>query len=123
VRICDPFREARVWFMVAERHFRLTCTCGVPYTADELTKRLTDDGVTLYACPACGATLIGIAPDDRPAVAGAPATATPPDDEDGHRMCGFVFASTVDMTLWPADAAEEFVTMPARPLFFSSRGC
>lgn len=123
MKICDPFREARVWFMVAERDFRLACTCGVPYTAAQLAKRLTDGGVTLYECPDCGATLIGIAADDRPAVPGAPARATPPDDEDGHRMCGFVFASTVDMALWPEGAAEEFVNMPARPLFFSSRGC
>lgn len=108
--------------MVAERHFRLRCTCGIEYTADELTKRETGD-TTLYACPACGATLIGIAPDDRPAVPGAPARATAPDDEDGHRMCGFAFASTVDMTLWPPGAAEEFIAIPARPLFFRERGC
>lgn len=121
MKICDPFREAGVWFRVAERHFQLQCTCGMTQRADTMPTRLVK-GVTLYDCPGCGAMLIGIGVDDRPAVPGAPARATPPDDEDGHRMCGFAFASTVDMTLWPPGAAEEFLTIPARPRFFSTRG-
>jgi hypothetical protein len=121
VRICDPFREAGVWFMCAERHFKVDCSCGVTHRADELPKRISE-GVTLYDCASCGALLIGITVDDRPATPGAPARSTAPDDEDGHRMCGFAFASTVDMTLWPPGAAEEFIDIPARPLFFSTRG-
>jgi hypothetical protein len=120
VRICDPFREAGMWFLVSEHHFELVCTCGALQRVDALVTRV-QGGVTLYECPLCGATLVGIAADDRAAVAGASPTA-PPDDGDGHRMCGFVFASAVDMALFPSGATEPFVELPARPRFFSARG-
>ena len=121
MRICDPFRAAGMWFLVSEHHFQLDCTCGTRQSVDALVTRLKG-GVTLYDCPLCGATLVGIAADDRAPVAGASQTA-PPDDADGHRMCGFVFASTVDMKLIPSGATEPFVELPARPRFFSERGC
>lgn len=120
MRICDPFREAGWWFRVAERHFELECGCGVTQRADALQVR--DDGdVTLYVCAHCGTSVIGVTADERgPVAAGMTATA---DDEDGHRMCGFVFASRVDMALWPPAAVEPFLDIPARPHFFSARGC
>jgi len=117
VKICDPFRAAGFFFLVSERHFELTCTCGVTQRADALTKRV-EGKVTLYDCPSCGARLVGIARDDR-----APVAANGVEDEDGHRMCGFVFGSNVDMGLWPPAAVESYVDMPARPAFFSARGC
>src|SRR5688500_6597873 len=89
LRICDPFRAAGFFFLVAERHFELTCPCGVKQRGDVLLKR-TDGKVMLYDCPSCGATLIGVSRDDR---------APDGDNDDGHRMCGFVFGSTVDMGL------------------------
>ena len=110
-----------MWFRVSERHFAVECTCGTRHTADMLPTRLAG-GVTLYDCASCGTCLIGIAVDDRPPVPGAAPTGAP-DDADGHRMCGFVFGSTVDMTLWPPGAVESFVDIPARPAFFSARGC
>lgn len=117
MRICDPFRKAGFFFLVGERHFELHCTCGITQRVDALEKRV-DGKVTLYDCPSCGASLVGIARDDRP-----PATADGIENEDGHRMCGFVFGSAVDMALWPPAAAESYLDIPARPSFFSARGC
>lgn len=121
MRICDPFREAGLWFLVSERDFELRCGCGITQRADAL--RASDrDAITLYECRTCGALLVGIAHDDRAPVVGA-AGAIAPDDDDGHRMCGFVFGSTVDMELWPPAASEPWLDIPARPRFFSARGC
>ena len=113
LRICDPFRAAGFFFLVAERHFEMTCPCGVTQRGDVLIKR-ADGNVMLYDCPKCGATLIGVARDDR---------APDGDNADGHRMCGFVFGSTVDMGLWPPAAVEPYMEIPARPGFFKVRGC
>ncbi len=113
MRICDPFRAAGFFFLVAERHFELTCPCGVTQRADVLTTRV-EGKVTLYDCPNCGVSLIGVAKDDR---------VPDGDDADGHRMCGFVFGSKVDMSLWPPAATEPWMEIPARPRFFSARGC
>ena len=112
LRICDPFRAAGFFFLVAERHFELTCPCGVKQRGDVLVKR-TDGKVMLYDCPKCGETLIGVSKDDR---------APDGDNADGHRMCGFVFGSTVDMGLWPPAALEPYMEIPARPGFFKVRG-
>ncbi len=115
MKISAPFREAGWWFKVAEYHFELQCTCGVTQCADALTVR-EHLGATLYACPHCATDLIGIAEDDQPAGAA-------PIDDDGHRMCGFVFASTVDMLLIPpGTTAEGELEIPARPRFFVDRG-
>ena len=121
MRICDPFREAGWWFRVGDYNFELQCTCGVTQRADAL-RSSERDGVTLYACTHCGTNLIGVAADDRPPVKGA-AAAMPQPSDDGHRMCGFVFGSKVDMAMWPAAANESFMDIPARPRFFSRRGC
>ena len=67
-------------------------------------------------------TLIGVAADDRVPTASEVPTLTP-DDADGHRMCGFVFASTVDLELWPPAAEEPWLHITARPRFFSDRDC
>lgn len=117
MRIRDPFREAGWWFRVSEYCFELQCTCGITQRADALTIRVNGE-VTLYDCPNCGAALIGIGADEHVPVAGAP-----PLDDDGHRMCGFVFGSAVDMTLAPPGAAENILEIPARPRFFSARNC
>lgn len=110
MRICDPFREAGWWFLVAERHFELRCPCGVTQRADVLRSR-EHAGAVLYDCAHCGAPLIGIATDDGSA---------PPDD--GHRMCGFVFASRVEMTLLPpGTTGEGELPIPASPRCFSAR--
>ena len=103
-----------MWFKVGDYQLELRCPCGVTQRADTLRTRLSGD-VTLYECPHCDAVLAGIARDDRPPGPGA--------DDDGHRMCGFVFGSTVDLLLWPPGAVEEWMTIPARPHFFSARGC
>lgn len=116
MKISDPFREAGWWFRVAEYHFELQCPCGVTQRADALRAREHGDA-TLYACPHCAADLIGIVADDAPTVAGAAAL-----DDDGHRMCGFVFASAVDMALIPPGNAEGELAIPARPRFFDARG-
>ncbi len=118
--IRDPFRESGFWFVVADRHFELRCTCGVTQRADALVTRVSDD-VTLYDCTHCATTLVGIAADDRPPVVGA--NRSPAPDDDGLRLCGYVFGSAVDMTLWPPGAAESFLDVPARPGFFTARGC
>jgi len=117
VRICDPFREAGWWFRVAEFHFEMRCTCGVTQRADALTTRDSGD-VTLYDCPHCGASLIGVAADESVPVAGVA-----PLHDDGHRMAGFVFGSAVDMTLVPPNAPAGILEIPARPRFFSTRDC
>lgn len=116
MRICDPFREAGWWFRVAEYHFELQCPCGVTHRGDALVVRVHGD-TTLYACPQCGTDLVGIAADDHPTVAGAAQF-----DDDGHRMCGFVFGSAVDMELIPPGTAEGEFEIPARPRFFVARG-
>jgi len=118
VKICDPFRAAGFFFLVAERHFELTCTCGVRQRADVLPTRIAGK-VTLYDCPSCGTSLVGVAKDDQ-----APVTdGAGQEYVDGHRMCGFVFGSMVDMELWPPAALESYMAIPARPAFFSARGC
>ena len=38
-------------------------------------------------------------------------------------MCGFVFASMVDLELWPPAADEPWMQITARPRFFSERDC
>lgn len=121
MKICDPFREAGWWFLVSERHFELQCTCGVTQRADVLLTR-ERAGAVLYACPHCDCQLVGIAADDRVADGGGtPATAPTPDD--GHRMCGFVFASRVDMTLFPpGTTGEGELPIPASPVFFGASG-
>jgi len=118
VRICDPFRAAGWFFLVAERHFELQCPCGVTQRADALRTRDSGD-VTLYECKHCDRRLIGVADDDRGPVEGP----IPPDDPDGHRMMGYVFGSKVDMSLWPPAAVEPWMSIPARPGFFTKRGC
>ena len=122
MRICDPFREAGFWFLVSERDFELQCTCGVTRRADALRARVSG-AVTLYECKDCGASLIGIADDERAPVTGAAGATAPADDDDGHRMCGFVFGSKVEMAMWPPAATEPWMKIPARPRFFSARGC
>jgi hypothetical protein len=116
MKISDPFREAGWWFRVAERHFELCCGCGVTQRVDELRTR-AGTGITLYECEHCGATVVGVATDDRPSGRAAAA------DADGHRMCGFVFGSAVDMTLSAPGATEGQLEIPARPGFFTKRGC
>ena len=121
MKISEPFRQSGMWFKVGDYQFALRCPCGADQRANELRTRVSGE-VTLYECPHCSAILAGIALDDRTPVPGAQ-SAAPPADEDGHRMCGFVFGSTVDMLLFPPAAAEEWMTIPARPGFFSARGC
>jgi len=117
MKIYEPFRQAGWWFRVSEFHFELRCTCGVTQCADALTKRDGADA-TLYDCPHCGKTLVGVAADDSVAGAGVAQL-----DDDGHRMCGFIFGSTVDMTLAPpGTTGEGTLEIPARPRFFSDRG-
>lgn len=120
MKISDPFRAAGWWYRVAEYHFELLCTCGVTQRADALTAREQGDA-TLYACPHCATDLIGVAEDDNPPLVGA-AQASTPNSDDGHRMCGFVFASTVDMALMPPGQTESELDIPARPRFFLARG-
>ena len=109
MRLCDPFRAAGWWFLVAERNFHLTCTCGTTQTADALRTR-TSGKATVYDCPQCGTTLVGIAADGR--------MPQPPSGDDGHRMCGFVFGSAVDMVLAAPGSAEGELPIPACPRFF-----
>lgn len=119
MRICEAFQEAGFWFRVGDYQFRLTCTCGVAQQLDACEKS-ERDGVTVYACPHCGVLLAGVTLDDV-----APTRVTAPvrrSDEEGHRMCGYVFGANVDMELWPAAAAEAFMDIPRRPAFFTSRG-
>lgn len=116
MKISDPFRAAGWWYKVAAYHFELTCTCGVTQRADALLVREQGDA-TLYACPHCATDLVGVAEDDQPPQAGA----VLPDD-DGHRMCGFVFGSAVDMILIAPATAESELDIPARPRFFTVRG-
>ena len=120
LRLCDPFRAAGWWYLVGDRNFELRCGCGVTQRADALRAR-DDRGVTLYDCAHCGISLIGVAADDRAPAASAVEAMWPSSDE-GHRMCGFVFASKVDMAMWPPGATEPYMQIPARPGFFSSRG-
>jgi hypothetical protein len=119
MRLSDPFREAGWWFRVGEYHFEMRCTCGVALSGDALTKSVVDD-VTVYACPHCSATLVGITSIDT-----APATTAsgmPAFDGEGHTMCGYVFGSMVDMTLRPPASGEGAMEIPARPGFLSTRG-
>ncbi len=122
MRICDPFREAGWWYLVSERDFELCCECGVTQRADALRTR-DDRGVTLYDCAHCGTSLIGVAEDDQPPPPSLAETISPPSSDEGHRMCGFVFAAKVDMSMWPPAATEPFMEIPARPRFCSARGC
>ena len=120
LRLGDPFREAGWWYRVSDRNFELQCTCGITQRADELRAR-DDGGVTLYDCTHCGVILVGVTEDDRPPPASTGESMWPSSDE-GHRMCGFVFASKVDMALWPPAATTADMEIPARPGFFSARG-
>ncbi len=117
MKLSDPFREAGFFFKVGEYCFELECHCGSKLTVDKLSRRVVD-GVTLYDCPSCAVSLVGIAADDR-ATFYKP-TEIPTDDSDGHYMCGFIFGSAVDMELWPPGAHESFIDIPARPSFFSA---
>jgi hypothetical protein len=119
MRICDPFREAGLWFKVADRHVALTCTCGVQQRADDLQSSVAGQA-TVYGCRHCGARLIGVAKDDSPATGAAPGA--PPTDVDGHRMMGYVFGSTVELKIWPPAAVDAFMAIPPAPGFFSARG-
>ena len=121
MRLADPFRDAGWWFLVAERHFDLQCTCGVKQTVEDLRKRVSGK-VTLYECPQCRTALVGIAEDDWVRPQHSDPIDLPP-HEDGHRMCGFVFGSKVDMLLSPPGSDENSLHIPARPRFFSARGC
>lgn len=103
-----------MWFRVAEWNLEVQCTCGVTQRADKLQTSVSN-AVTLYACPHCAKRLIGVARDDRPPDA--------PDVLDGHRMCGYVFGTTVEMKLIPPATAESFMDIPPAPGFFSARGC
>lgn len=116
MKISDPFREAGWWFRVSEYHFEMRCRCGAAQSADVLSKREIGDA-TVYDCPRCGTPLVGIAEADD-----MPSGVTAPLDDDGHRMCGFVFASTVDMVLRPPASGEGELEIPARPRFFTARG-
>lgn len=120
MKIYDPFRAAGWWFKVGEYNFVLTCTCGRTQRAIDLVAREHGE-TTLYACPHCATDLIGVAQDDQPGLVGAAQAATPISD-DGHRMCGFVFGSAVDMELIPPGVAEGELQIPARPRFFVARG-
>jgi hypothetical protein len=119
MKISDPFREAGWWFRVGEYHFQLRCRCGAALTVDALNRSEVGD-VTVYACPQCSATLVGITTmQEAPATT---ASGVPAFDGEGHAMCGYVFGSMVDMTLRPPASGEGEMEIPARPGFFSTRG-
>lgn len=120
MKICEAFRDAGIWFRVGDYQFRLTCTCGTEQDLGAFAVEERDD-VTVYACRQCGAEIAGIKLDDRVAPPGTPPGTRPPDD-DGHRMCGYVFGAKVDMELWPPAATEAYLQIPRRPAFFTSRG-
>lgn len=120
MRLCDPFREAGLWFVVHEHDFVLTCACGVRQRLHELT-RAERPRFTAYTCTHCGEVIVGLAQDQPDPRAPAQRPLVRPDDSQGHRMCGYVFASTVDMQLWPAHADDEVMAIPARPAFFTAR--
>ena len=119
MKICEPFRDAGIWFRVGDYQFRLTCTCGTEQDLSAFAVEERDD-VTVYACRQCGTEIAGIKLDDRVVPPGTPPGTRPPDD-DGHRMCGYVFGAKVDMELWPPAATEAYLHIPRRPAFFTSR--
>lgn len=117
--ISEPFREGGFWFKVGDYQFRFTCLCGVQQELDGLSKRERGH-VTVYRCKHCNADIAGVTLEDRdvaPPAAGEHAV-----NDDGHRMCGYVFGAKVDMELWPPAASEAFLHVPRRPAFFTSRG-
>lgn len=120
ITLSEPFREGGFWFKVGDYQFRLTCLCGVEQELDRLARRVRDDGVTVYRCKHCNADIAGVTLEDRdpaPPAAGQHAV-----NDDGHRMCGYVFGAKVDMELWPPAAVESFLQIPRRPGFFERRG-
>ena len=120
LKIAEAFRDAGIWFRVGDYQLRFTCTCGTEQDlgACAISER---GGATVYACRQCGEDVAGITTDDRAVPPGTPPGTRPPDD-DGHRMCGYVFGAKVDMELWPPAATEAFLQIPRRPAFFTGRG-
>lgn len=118
--IAEAFRDAGIWFRVGDYQLRLTCTCGAE---QDLGACATSErgAATVYACKQCGDVIAGIMVDDRAVPPGTPPGTRPPDD-DGHRMCGYVFGAKVDMELWPPAATEAYLQIPRRPAFLTSRG-
>lgn len=118
MKLSEAFRDGGFWFRVGDYQFRFTCVCGVQQQLDACVTSERGD-VTVYACPQCGELVAGVTED--PVARAGPTLASPPPDEDGHLMCGYVFGTKVDMELWPAAAVEPFLRIPRRPGFFTSR--
>lgn len=116
--LSEAFRDGGFWFRVGDYQFRFTCVCGVQQQLDACVTSERGD-VTVYACPQCDELVAGVTED--PVARAGPTLASPPPDEDGHLMCGYVFGTKVDMELWPAAAVEPFLRIPRRPGFFTSR--
>ena len=119
LQLSEPFREGGFWFRVGDYQFRLTCLCGVEQELDRLSKR-ERGRVTVYRCKHCNADIAGVTLEDRDVGPQAAGQHLP--DDDGHRMCGYVFGAKVDMELWPPAAVEPFLHVPRRPGFFERRG-
>lgn len=117
MKLSEAFRDAGFWFRVGDYQFRFTCPCGAALELDKCPLSTRED-VTVYSCPHCGADIAGVALDDTSAHVFPGDAANP----EGHRMCGHIFGTTVDMELWPAAAAEPFLRIQRRPAFFTSRG-
>jgi hypothetical protein len=104
---------------ISDRDFVLTCSCGLEQRLDAMVLDEQPD-LTLYDCARCENSLVGVMRDDAATelwLAGSAMTRR--QEVPGHRRCGFVIGSKVDVALHPAGAGGEAVALlPATPNFF-----
>ena len=122
MRLADAFpADDGASAVVSDRDFLLTCTCGLDQRLDAMT---LDEGpdLTLYECARCENSLVGVMHDDAVTELWLSGSAMARRQEvPGHRRCGFVFGSKVDVELRPAgDGGEDGALLPATPNFFAA---
>jgi hypothetical protein len=117
MRLADAFRAAGAHAAVSDHDFLLTCSCGTQQRLDAMT---LDEGgeITLYDCPRCMRSIVGVLSDDPDLELRAPAPMTRRQEEGGHRLRGYIVGSRVDVALRPEGADKDLVLIPATPNFF-----
>ena len=118
MRLADAFRAAGAHAAISDHDFLLTCSCGTPQRLDAMT--LDECGeITLYDCPRCMRSIVGVLSDDPALELRAPGPLTRRQEQGGHRLRGYIIGSRVDVALRPEDAAEDVLLIPATPNFFT----
>jgi hypothetical protein len=116
MRYADPFRAAGRE-ETTDRDFLLTCSCGLEQRLDEMT--LDETGpMTLYECPRCTKSIVGVMADDPDVQTPAPQGMARWEERAGYEMRGYIIGSRVDVAFRPQDAEADVLRIPATPYFF-----